>query len=140
MVSLDLDSFISLNCLYLVSLLILPNYLVRLSYNYYIKIIYNLQNSAITYHGNTTTQNVVGQNTGCLIKVRTLSILPCICPIQTALIAICESASSRNNNKKNLVNGKKNFQTSMEPPTNCVADNNSANLAFMAIATTTLVY
>ena len=56
-------------------------------------------------------------------------VLPKFC-IECLLqfVEVLQSAGQNSSMEKKL-------STSMEPPTNCVADNNSANLAFMAIAT-----
>ena len=57
-------------------------------------------------------------------------VLPKLClECLLQFVEVLQSATGQNSSME------KKLSTSMEPPTTCVADNNSANLAFMAIAT-----
>ena len=58
-------------------------------------------------------------------------VLPKLClECLLQFVKVLQSTTGQNSSME-----KKKLSTSMEPPTTCVTDNNSANLAFMAIAT-----
>ena len=70
------------------------------------------------------------------VSYQSQNFQPCICHKYRLLTLQFVKVLQAENKQQKTRQWKKTFKTSMEPPTNCVADNNSANLAFMAIATT----